>query len=82
MKKALASTDVALELPFKMDSIATVAAPAGAAGTWFSYVISQGENRIAGMRAGTHAEVTTHVHDLIERLNDRRAGKTRPRSKA
>lgn len=82
MKKALNSTDAVLELPFQMDSISTVATPDGATGTWYGYVISQGSNKIAGMRAGTQAEVTTHVHDLIERLNDRRAGKTRPRSKA
>jgi hypothetical protein len=35
---------------------------------------------ITGTRAGTHDEVTLLLHDMIERLNERRAGKRRPRS--
>jgi hypothetical protein len=65
-----------------MDSISKTPAPNGAEGAWHSYVISQGANSITGMRAGTHAEVTMQLHEMIERLNERRAGKTRPRSKA
>jgi hypothetical protein len=74
-------TETVLELPFKVDSISKAAAPGGAEGVWHRYVISQGTNTITGMRAGTQAEVTILLHDMIERLNDRRAGKTRPRSK-
>jgi hypothetical protein len=48
---------------------------------WHRYVISQGKNTIEGVRAGTDAEVTTLVHDMIERLNERREGKHRPKSK-
>ena len=81
MKKALSVTDTTVELPFKLDSISSAVAPGGAAGVWHSYVISQGANTIAGMRVGTQSEVTTLLHDMIERLNDRRAGKFRPRSK-
>jgi hypothetical protein len=72
-------TETFLELPFKVDSICSTTAPAGAEGPWHKYVISQGTNTITGIRAGTHAEVTTLLHDMIERLNDRRAGKKRPR---
>jgi hypothetical protein len=75
-------TETVLEWPFKVDSISKAVAPTGAAGPWHSYVISQGENRIAGMRAGTHCEVTMLLDEMVDRLNDRRAGKTRPRSKA
>jgi hypothetical protein len=81
MTKAANVTEITVELPFKLDSISKAPAPGGAAGVWHSYVISQGANTIAGMRVGTHAEVTTSLHDMIERLNDRRTGKFRPRSK-
>jgi hypothetical protein len=79
MFKAANPTETFLELPFKVESIASASAPAGAEGVWHSYVISQGTNTINGVRMGTHAEVTTLLHDMIERLNDRRAGKKRPR---
>ena len=81
MTKAASATEITVELPFKLDSISKATAPGGAAGMWHSYVISQGANTIAGMRVGTQAEVTTLLHDMIERLNDRRTGKFRPRSK-
>jgi hypothetical protein len=79
MPKAANATETFLELPFKVDSIARTTAPTGAEGVWHSYVISQGANTITGVRAGTHAEVTTLLHDMIERLNERRAGKKRSR---
>jgi hypothetical protein len=81
MTKAASATEITVELPFKLDSISKATAPGGAPGVWHSYVISQGANTIAGMRVGTQAEVTTLLHDMIERLNDRRTGKFRPRSK-
>jgi hypothetical protein len=74
-------TETAVELPFKLESISQAAAPGGAEGVWHSYVISQGTNTIEGVRAGTHAEVTTLVLDMVERLNARREGKFRPKSK-
>jgi hypothetical protein len=74
--------ETVLELPFKLDSIARTEAPDGADGVWHSYVISQGANTITGVRAGTQAEVTTLVHDMIERLNERRLGKQRPKTKS
>ncbi len=82
MTKLANPTEAVLELPFKVDSIAKSTAPNGAAGTWHSYVISQGPNTIAGMREGTQAEVVTHLHDMVERLNERRTGKTRSKSRA
>jgi hypothetical protein len=84
MTKAVNSTESALstvQWPFKLESIAKAAAPGGAEGMWHRYVISQGKNTIEGVRAGTDAEVTTLVHDMIERLNERREGKHRPKSK-
>src|SRR4030095_6997618 len=59
MQKAANQTETFLELPFKVDSISRATAPTGADGVWHSYVISQGTNTITGIRAGTHAEVTT-----------------------
>lgn len=79
MAKVAAQTETFLELPFKVDSISSTAAPTGTEGVWHRYVISQGTNMITGTRAGTHAEVTVLLQDMIERLNDRRAGKRRPR---
>jgi Na+-translocating ferredoxin:NAD+ oxidoreductase RnfG subunit len=79
MHKAANPTETFLELPFKVDSISRATAPAGAEGVWHSYVISQGTNTITGVRVGTHAEVSTLLQDMIERLNERRAGKKRQR---
>jgi hypothetical protein len=75
------STESTVELPFRLESIAKAAAPGGAEGVWHSYVISQGTNTIEGVRAGTHAEVARLVHEMVERLNERREGKFRPRAK-
>jgi len=74
-------TETTVELPFKLDSISEAAAPSGAAGMWHSYVISQGANMIAGVRAGTHAEVTMLLQEMVERLNERREGKARSKAK-
>ena len=84
MKKAAAAdlVETVLELPFKVDSISTAAAPNGATGLWHRYVISQGPNTITGIRAGTQAEVSRLLDEMIERLNQRRAGKIRPRTRA
>lgn len=81
-KRAISPTETVLELPFKIDTIAKTSAPNGAVGAWHRYVISQGSNTIAGIRTGTEAEVTIQLQQMVERLNDRRAGRTRSRSKA
>ena len=75
------ATETTVELPFKLDSIAESAAPSGATGVWHSYVISQGANKIEGVRAGTQEQVAELLRDLVERLNDRREGKRRPKPK-
>jgi hypothetical protein len=75
LRKAIFRTETFLELPFKVDSIVTSAAPSGAEGVWHSYVISQGTNVITGVRAGTQAEVRMLLDGMVERLNERRAGK-------
>ena len=75
LRKAIFRTETFLELPFKVDSIATSAAPLGAEGVWHSYVISQGTNVITGIRAGTQAEVRMLLDGMVERLNERRSGK-------
>lgn len=73
-------TGACVELPFALDSISQVVAPSGATGLWHRYVISQqGTNMISGARAGTHHEVATRAGELVERLNERREGKTRPK---
>jgi hypothetical protein len=82
MTKPASTTETVLELPFKVESIAGTAGPDGAQGLWHSYVISQGSNTITGIRAGTYADVAVELQEMIERLNERRAGKTRSRSKA
>jgi len=73
--KAAAATEAWLEMPFVRSSITPVAAPEGAEGPWHQYVIAQGDNQITGLRAGTLTEVTRHVDDMTERLNERRVGK-------
>lgn len=73
--KPSATTEAWLEVPFVLSSVTPVAAPEGSEGVWHRYVILQGENEITGLRAGTHAEVTRLVDEMIERLNERRIGK-------
>jgi hypothetical protein len=68
------------ELPFRLASLIAAGAPDGGEGTWFRYVIAQGANRITGLRCGPEAEVTHLVQDMVDRLNERRVGKNRPRT--
>lgn len=77
MKKSFATTEAELEAPFQLESITQTDAPAGEQGVWHSYVISQGTNKITGMRAGTRTEVSALVEDMVQRLNERRRGKPR-----
>jgi len=72
-----ALTEVLLEVPFRLASIAPVEAPAGCEGSWHRYVIIQGENEITGLRAGSQAEVQRLVDEMVERLNERRIGKAK-----
>ena len=70
-------TGAVLEAPFEVESITQITPPEGAHGTWCGYVISQGGNRITGMRAGTRAEVCLLVEEMVLQLNERRRGKWR-----
>jgi hypothetical protein len=80
-KKADNPTETVLEQQFKVDSILQTVAPQGANGMWHSYVISQGPNMINGVRAGTRSEVAILLEEMVERLNERRAGKSRAKGK-
>ncbi|MDY6948380.1 MAG: hypothetical protein SXG53_21980 [Pseudomonadota bacterium] len=74
--KPAAVTEALLEVPFRLISITLAPAPAGCEGVWHRYIITQGTNEITGMRAGSHAEVQRLVDEMIERLNQRRIGKS------
>lgn len=64
-----------VEQPFRIDEITRAPAPDGGDSVWHRYVISQGTNTIAGLRAGQRAEVLLQVEQMVERLNQRRIGK-------
>ncbi len=57
--------------PFALTSMAEISAPDGCSGTWQHYVITQGHNRIEGMRCGSHDEVSMALADVLDRLNGR-----------
>jgi hypothetical protein len=59
------------EISFCLTSVDEVDAPEGGEGTWYRYVISQGDNSIVGMRCGTRPEVMVFLDALLERLNTR-----------
>ena len=63
------------EQPFRIDEIVRAPAPDGSDSVWHRYVISQSSNTISGLRAGKHADVTSQVEAMVERLNLRRMGK-------
>jgi hypothetical protein len=58
-----------VQAPFRLDSLEDVPPPSGCEGTWYRYVIKQGDNVIVGLRAGAHSEVSATVAAYIERLN-------------
>jgi hypothetical protein len=63
---------------YRVDSIDAIAAPEGCVGTWQRYVISQGDNKIVGMRCGLRDEVSLILEDYVQRMNVR-AGRQRPK---
>ncbi|WP_161811967.1 hypothetical protein [Steroidobacter agaridevorans] len=69
---------LSIEQPFRVDQVVRAPAPDGGDSMWHRYVISQGANTIAGLRAGKHVDVLSQVEAMVERLNLRRMGK-RPR---
>jgi hypothetical protein len=63
--------------PFALKSITKSAPPAGVdTENWHRYVIIQGKNTIVGQLQGTKASTERAVLEIIERLNERRRGKT------
>ena len=76
MKKA-AATHRSVGEPFVLVSIDRSNPPEGATGKdWYTYVIAQGDKTIEGQRRGTRASLTESVEEMIERLNERRMGKS------
>lgn len=69
---------LSIQQPFRIDELVRAPAPDGGDGMWHRYVISQGTNTIAGLRAGKHVDVLSQIETMVERLNQRRMGK-RPR---
>jgi hypothetical protein len=60
---------------FRIEEIVRAPAPDGGDSLWHRYVICQGTNTIAGLRAGKHVDVLSQVEAMVERLNLRRMGK-------
>jgi hypothetical protein len=71
------TTEMLLEVPFRLESLTPADAPEGSEGTWFRYVIAQGTNEITGLRAGSRTEVQRLIDEMIERMNERRIGKAK-----
>jgi hypothetical protein len=78
---AAPNADLNREAEYRLESLDRTATPAGLDGTWYQYVIAQGTNMIKGMRCGNKTQVDDEIRDMVERLNERRIGKTRPRVK-
>ena len=53
----------------------------GSDGLWQRYVISQGTNIIVGVRNGSRADVVLQVEEMVTRLNERRLGKLRAKTR-
>lgn len=81
MISAQAATELN-EAPYELRSVSQTRAPEGSEGSWYQYVIAQGASLIVGLRCGTEAEVDYFLHDTVERLNERRMGKMRARTKS
>ena len=64
-----------VELPFRIETISEVPAPDGSSDIWQQYVISQGANRITGLRPGTRIDVEPQLEEMVVHLNLRRMGK-------
>jgi hypothetical protein len=72
MTKQPSIVQTVLESPFQLESLDETTAPEGSEGSWYRYVISQGTNTITGTRSGSRAEVTALLHEMVQRLNERR----------
>jgi hypothetical protein len=63
------SSSEILQTPFCLDSLDDAPAPSGCEGTWFRYVIRQGDNVIVGLREGARADVVAAVDEYVNGLN-------------
>jgi len=63
--------------PFTLKSITKSDPPVGVdSENWHRYVITQGHNTIVGQLQGSKANTERAVQEIVERLNERRRGKT------
>jgi len=61
---------------YEIKSIERAEPPVGAEGAvWCRYVIQQGDNTIHGYRPGNLKVVRGEIKELVQQLNERRAGK-------
>jgi hypothetical protein len=72
-----ASRFVCSNEPFRIIEFAKADPPSGQPDTeWYRYVISQGRAAMAGMRQGTRESVIAAVEDIVNRMNERRLGRS------
>lgn len=63
--------------PFRIVEFAKVDPPSGQPDSeWYRYVISQGRAAMAGMRQGSRESVIAAVEDIVNRMNERRLGRS------
>lgn len=67
-------TKNALDAAFKLASVEKAAAPAGADGSWYRYVLENGRSTVTGYRRGTRKQVAEYANSTAEALNERRGG--------
>ena len=56
-------------------SVEKIDTPKGAKGTWYRYVIGQGNTQLTGSRQGTLNQVTAYANEYAQMLNERSGGK-------
>jgi hypothetical protein len=72
-----ASRFVCSNEPFRIVEFAKADPPSGQPDTeWYRYVISQGRAAMAGMRQGSRESVIAAVEDIVNRMNERRLGRS------
>jgi hypothetical protein len=72
-----ASRFVCSNEPFKIVEFARADPPSDQPETeWYRYVISQGRAAMAGMRQGSRESVIAAVEDIVNRMNERRLGRS------
>ena len=72
-----ASRFVCSNEPFRIVEFARADPPTGQPDTeWYRYVISQGRAAMAGIRQGSRESVIAAVEDIVNRMNERRLGRS------